>query len=1165
MEKISGRKFIDGTIVVAEVETAEDGTVAIKSVWKKTPGRIHADGTIYPNRTSENTAEVLNSISSNELIVNPDTVSKVVDENGEPLVVYHGTMGKKFYTFDMDYGYSSRTGPKGTVSFAQNKEFADVRGIRTIEAYINSKTPFDYRNEDHVRKAINYFKQYNEDMGYGPNISSYEEGLREGRYQTLEFDIPLKWYKDNGFDGVYMREAPMHTSLNINVFNPNQIKSATENNGDFSQSNNIKFSRSTPSNTPADNSAMRSFFDKAQGKQALGWLAGLFQRNHLIDFVAQDLPELINYKLLSQEKDNFTNQRENEIGKSYKEMLDKLDKKTMHELGRVQGMATRLVKFDPALADNNTPMTEEELAAYDAYTAMPESAKEAYATMRDAYQDDLTEKKNALIERIKAFPADKETQAEIIRTIEQHFDQFKEGVYFPLNRDGSVIVKATNADGELVIEHVATQADAYKLVKEMTAQGYDNTHIIGKDAYDRDLLAGNAANEMAALAHKTISDLKEKSVQGKLTESDFNDLFSEFNQLLINTLPDSSYRKHFIRRKGTLGESTDTLRAYSKTRVSAVKMIASLTYDHQIQDVLNNADKAIKEMDKVAGSDTLAIKSIVNELKLRESALKSTEINAVSQVLTSLGFMGALGFNIGSAAVNMLQVIGVALPELIGRHGEIAAMKEIASAYKLLFNPANLDKASGLDITKNPHLTAIAKQAMEYLVRIGKIDLTMTHDSIAAGKDPSYSSNPATRAFGAAAKYSGYFFHVAEAANRQITGMAAFNLAYKKNGGNFEAAIAEAVDVIDRTQFDYGQGNRARYMMSNTARVLTLFKAYALGMSYYIGRNAMLSMKGETPEVRLQALKTLVASMAMSFATAGLFGMPIGIEAFAGIGGVAAFKYKGAKFAVPGAIGGMLIFQALLAGLGADDEDELETEFRNWLTDNFDQTTAEFVTKGPARLLPIGDIAGRTSLSELWWRSQNKQLEGTDQYNAIATALIGPIGSQVAGLFTAKKMYEDGQYSRMVESMSPAFLRNAIAANRMGSEGVTNLKGDKIIQRDLTPVELINKVIGFNPSVITNAYDANSAIAKESTKHTLAKSHLVNRWLSGDATERSDLMKGDIKDFNESVPPSERITLKSLFKSMRSRKGIDKHTKNGLYLSKKQNYLRDIGRFNRQE
>ena len=64
---------------------------------------------------------------------------------------------------------------------------------------------------------------------------------------------------------------------------------------DNSSNNNIKFSRSTPNNTPADNSAMRSFFAPALGKQALGWLAGLFQRNHLIDFVAQDLPELINY------------------------------------------------------------------------------------------------------------------------------------------------------------------------------------------------------------------------------------------------------------------------------------------------------------------------------------------------------------------------------------------------------------------------------------------------------------------------------------------------------------------------------------------------------------------------------------------------------------------------------------------------------------------------------------------------------------------------------------------------------------------------------------------------------------------------------------------------------------------------------------------------------
>jgi len=52
----------------------------IKSVWKNTLCRVHADGAIYPNRTSENTAELDDDSSSNDRIVNPDSALKVVDE-----------------------------------------------------------------------------------------------------------------------------------------------------------------------------------------------------------------------------------------------------------------------------------------------------------------------------------------------------------------------------------------------------------------------------------------------------------------------------------------------------------------------------------------------------------------------------------------------------------------------------------------------------------------------------------------------------------------------------------------------------------------------------------------------------------------------------------------------------------------------------------------------------------------------------------------------------------------------------------------------------------------------------------------------------------------------------------------------------------------------------
>jgi hypothetical protein len=261
----------------------------------------------------------------------------------------------------------------------------------------------------------------------------------------------------------------------------------------------------------------------------------------------------------------------------------------------------------------------------------------------------------------------------------------------------------------------------------------------------------------------------------------------------------------------------------------------------------------------------------------------------------------------------------------------------------------------------------------------------------------------------------------------------------------------------------------------------------------------------------------------------------------------------------------MLVFQALLAGLGEDDEDDLETDFRNWLTDNFNDTLSEFIAKGPARLLPIGDIAGRTSQSTIWWHPQNKQLEGRDQYNAFANALMGPIGSQISGMFVAAKMYNDGEYQRMMESMLPRALSNAIAAERMGSEGVRNLKGDKLIDRDLSYNEELQKLIGFNPSVIAEVYDANSAITKHLDKISMKKSHLVNRYISAEPGERKELMQGDIAEFNEIVTPQERITIHSLLKAMRSRKAADKHTKHGLYLGKKQEYMRDIGRFGYNE
>ena len=201
--------------------------------------------------------------------------SKVVDENGEPLVVYHGT-NKNFDTFEPS--------SSGMIFFTDNKDSAMSFG------YPNYPDPI----------AV-YLKIHK--LASDENVIKIAEKIST---RNLDDSEPIRTVEENkklldvirkkGFDGLKMSDSAMDAGKfqSYIALNPNQIKSATENNGDFSQSNNIKFSRSTPSNTPADNSAMRSFFAPAKGKQALGWLAGFFQRNHLIDFVAKDLPELPN-------------------------------------------------------------------------------------------------------------------------------------------------------------------------------------------------------------------------------------------------------------------------------------------------------------------------------------------------------------------------------------------------------------------------------------------------------------------------------------------------------------------------------------------------------------------------------------------------------------------------------------------------------------------------------------------------------------------------------------------------------------------------------------------------------------------------------------------------------------------------------------------------------
>lgn len=177
-------------------------------------------------------------------------VSKVVDENGEPLVRYHET-NKNIIEFDAnksDNGYEDIETPIGIFTKENANSIFDNKNIQMpIFVKANNILKFNTREEaykyfsEHIssyREMAEHIEQLNTDDPFLiENEDSYEIGEDIKKLIT-------EYLKESGFDGFELVNDEGISPLGIStvhtivVFNPNQIKSATDNVGTFSDQNN---------------------------------------------------------------------------------------------------------------------------------------------------------------------------------------------------------------------------------------------------------------------------------------------------------------------------------------------------------------------------------------------------------------------------------------------------------------------------------------------------------------------------------------------------------------------------------------------------------------------------------------------------------------------------------------------------------------------------------------------------------------------------------------------------------------------------------------------------------------------------------------------------------------------------------------------------------------
>ncbi len=845
--------------------------------------------------------------------------------------------------------------------------------------------------------------------------------------------------------------------------------------------------------------------------QALG-------RRQLTEVYRPMLPQLQRYSDLMAQMDAD----KNEAGAGADELATDWGKlKDERELAELMHDAT-LAQMDPAKPYVEGDKKADYQALHQRYEALTPEAREIYARARDSYSDHMRDVRTAIKERIDRSGMTGERKQNMLKAMEDDFFGRVKGVYFPLARFGQYVVVVKNESGKAVnVSRAETMAEASELQGRLR-DAYADQHgiTVGKVlkakefVADRDTVGSGFMQQLYGLLDKQGMEAKQRA-----------ELEDALGQLYLSSMPDMSWAKHGIHRKGMAGFSQDARRAFAQNTFHGARYLAKLRYSDRLQDELTDMDKHISEHDGDANYNSVRARQVLDEMVKRHDAAMNPDGNPLSTVLTSLGFIFHLGLSPASAMVNLTQTALVAYPVMGAKWGYAKASAALLRASKESVRGKN-------DITAA--LNADERAAYDEAVRAGVIDVTMAHDlaGIAQGEDRGvmWKLRPIM-------KGASWLFHHAEKFNRQATFVAAYRLA-RDAGAGHQQAYTDAVKATYDGHFDYSSNNRPRIMQGNVARVLLLFKQFSQNMIYTLVRSAQQSLKAETPAARREARKMLAGLLTMHAMAAGTLGLPL--------------------------VGPLLSAASMLGG--SDDEPwDAQVALQNLLADTFGQKTAEVLAHGLSRLTP-GDISGRVGLNQLIFPDIQEGLEGQRLAESAMTAALGPVAGIGANVLKGLQGISEGQYLRGLESMLPSFLRAPVKAIRYGSEGVKDKSG-VVIKDEVDFPALVSQSLGFSPSEVRLAYEGKSAIVQHDKALQARRSTLMDQYamasMAGDEDGKIEAREA-IERFNDKNP-NRAIRPLQLAQSIRIRLKRIEQAASGVYLPNRRRDSLYEGRFAMQD
>lgn len=630
------------------------------------------------------------------------------------------------------------------------------------------------------------------------------------------------------------------------------------------------------------------------------------------------------------------------------------------------------------------------VAAEDQGTMTPAQAKAAKDALAGAILA-LEKKTGALIDRL-----DK---------MQEHAQFLQENAYMPALRFGEYAVTVTqeDPDGERETLH-------FEMFESQTAANLAAMRL--RKEYPQADVAKSVLNKEQYAMFKGVSP-ETVSLFAKFTGVDQNEAVQNYIALAKSS---RSVLMRQLKRKGIAGFSQD-----------ATRVLASF--------VTSNARQAAININQGAITDALASKSLARkgDMQLEAQKLANYMNNPLEEArrLRGFMFMHFMGGSVASALVNMTQPVLQTTPYLHQFAG--------AKTPGIMLASARMAASGRID---NAELRDAARRAAED----GITEPHEIHQLMADAGSSGLGNNLRARA---AVKAWGSFFSLAEAYNRRVTFLAAYQVAKMTNKPNpYEFA---RIAVIE-TQGLYGKVNRPNWARGAVGATLFTFKQFSIAYIEFLRRLP----------VKQKALALGILVLA-----AGLQGLPFAEDIED-------------------------IIDTIGQSLGYNTNSK--KALRKFLVDNLGEDLGSILAHGVFTQTNV-DVQGRLGMGNL--------LPGTaifkpSESNKMRTMseLAGPLGGVLEAAQKALGAAQRGDYTGAVKEMLPVAGKNLLKGVDMMATGIyKDTRGYKVA--DVTAAESFLKMLGLQPGAIAEKTRKMSEQWQDKSMVTMMESMIADQWAKG--------------------------------------------------------------------